>query len=50
MKVANSSRQGQHLFREEYEGPLDGISSIKEILSSTIIKLRDWILVEHKDQ
>jgi len=31
-----------------FQGPLGGIGSTGDILSSTFIKLRDWILIEHK--
>jgi hypothetical protein len=30
-------------------GPLGGTSSSGDIVTSTFVKLRDWILIEHKD-
>jgi len=47
-KWQNWLKQGQHLFEEGYQGVLNGTGSREDIMNSTFIKMKDWILAEHK--
>ncbi len=50
MKVVELTHTRPTPFRRRIPlGPLGGTSSSRDIVISTFVELRDWILIEHKD-